>query len=194
MTKKMLGGALFAAMALMGCAGGGASADPAALDVTTVSSAIDGRTDLFLDPMLSTHLLTADEVNGSPTAQPVEVQITDDMLIAWRAQPSVPAAERSRTEADIVGAYHIVGTVDLSTAQVIDNETHPGDPTQIVLPGSIVGGLRGAHGSSVGSRPPLQRIPTATGIQVNWSNINGIPDEVDARAYGNIRNAHPGCA
>lgn len=200
MTKaKMLGGALIgAAMAVSGCAGAGTSAEAAPLgEITTVASSIDGRTDLFYDAVLSTHLITADEVNGSPTAQPVEVQVTGDMLIAWRAQPSTPAAERSRTPADVVAAFRVVGTVDLSTATPIGNETHPGGGSTVVLPGGTIPGLRGGMGTQqtgTVSRFPLVTLPIPDGLRIDWTNVNGIPNAVDVNTYQNIVNAHPGCA
>ena len=188
---KMLAGVLAVAMAMVGCAGAGTASDPAQLDVGTVSAAIDGRTDLFIDPAQSTHLLTADEVNGSPTAVAVEVQLTETQLIAWRAQPSIPAAERSRTEADIVARFDVLGTVDLSTAQTIGNETHPTDPGQTVnLPGGVFGHL-GSGATSHGG-PSLQHVPGVTGIRINWSTT--IPNGIDSEIARRARNAHPGCA
>jgi len=200
MTKaKMLGGALVGiAMALTGCAGAGTAAEAAPLqDITTVEASIDGRTDLFYDAVQSSHLLTADEVNGSPTAQPVEVQLTDDMLIAWRAQPSTPAAERARTAADVVAQFRIVGTVDLTTATAIGNETHPGDPGAVVLPGGTIPGLTaggGAQRTGSVTHFPLGHFPAPTGFRIDWGTVNGIPNAVDVNTYQNIVNAHPGCA
>jgi hypothetical protein len=193
MTKKMLGGALVgAAMAVAGCAGGpGTSADPTALDQSVVPSTVNGRTDLFLDPTLSTHLLTADEVNGSPTAVQVAVEITSSELIAWRA--SVPAA--SRTSGDMVGHFPILGAVDLTTATPIGDETHEPGSTGAVLPPGQSQLLRGGSttGPSGGSLPRLLRIPTI-GFTVQWSTDHGIPNAVDANALHNIVAAHPGCA
>ena len=197
MTKvKMLGLALIgAAMAMTGCAGGATSAAPAQLDVSTVAASIDGRTDLFLDPMLSTHLLTADEVNGSPTAVAVEVQIVDDQLIAWRAQPTLGAAERTRAPSDVVARFQIEGPVDLSTATPIGNTTRPGDPTTVIIPSGQLGSFQGSRGGAGSStRPPLSRLPTVTGYTINWGGLNGIPNAVDVNTYHNIVNAHPGCA
>lgn len=200
MTKaKMLGGALIgAAMAVSGCAGAGTTAEGAPLeDVTTVSPSIDGRTDLFYDEVLSTHLLTADEVNGSPTAQQVEVQIVDDMLVAWRYQGNVPAADRSYTQADIVAAFRVVGTVDLSTATPLGNETHPGDTGTVVLPGGTIPGLGGgaaAQRTGSVSRFPVTNFQLPGDFRIQWTNVNNIPNAVDVNTYRNIVNAHPGCA
>lgn len=196
MTKaKRFGGALVGAVMAVGCAGAGTSVDTAQLDQTTVSSAIDGRTDLFMDLAQSRHLLTADEVNGSPTAVSVEVQVRESELIAWRAQPSIPAAERSRTQADVVGRFNIVGTTDLSTAVAIDNETHPGEPGQVVIPGSAIGGFTGSHGTPSGNQPPrLDRddAPPAIGLTIDWTTVNGIPNAVTIPPGAS--RAHPGCA
>jgi hypothetical protein len=199
MTKaKMFGGALVgAALALTGCAGADTSASAGALDTSVVSGDIDGRTDLFVDRMLSTHLLTADEVNGSPTAVAVEVQLTESELIAWRAQPSLAAADRSRTDADIVARFDIVGSVeggpvDLSTATAIDNETHPGDPSQVVIPGGQLGGFHGSHSGGSTTHPPLTAPPTTVNFRISWGN-NSIPDNVDTDLLHNISVAHPGC-
>ncbi len=187
-TKQRIGSALIgAAMALTGCAGGVTTSDPAALeDVSTVESTIDGRTDLFLDRMLSNHLLTADEVNGSPTAIAVQVEVRGDQLLAWRLGSS-------HTDADIVGQFHIRGTVDLSTAQAIGNETHPGDPGTIILPGGVLGGLRGARTEGSGSIPRLRTTPPPVGLVIEWGVINGIPNAVDVNTL-NAAAAHPGCA
>jgi len=189
---KMLAGVLAVAMAMVGCAGAATSTDPAQLDVGTVSASIDGRTDLFIDAAQSRHLLTADEVNGSPTAVAVEVQLTETQLIAWRAQPSVPAAERSRTEADIVARFDVVGTVDLSTAEAIGNETHPTQPGQTVnLPGGVFGHVRGG---TEHNGPSISHIPLPSGLRINWGTVNGIPNAIDVSTLHGATAAHPGCA
>jgi hypothetical protein len=197
MTKaKRIGGALVVILALagVGCAGPGTSAESAPLqqDITTVDFSIDGRTDLFVDAVQSHRLLEADEVNGSPTAIPVEVQVAGDELIAWRLGSG---------RADLVAHWNIVGSdvsgSPLDTAVAIDNETHPGDPTTVVVPGASLGSLGryGAQrGGSVGNFGTLHSIPTATGLHIDWSTPGGIPNATDVNTLGNIIHAHPGCA
>ena len=198
MNAKMLGGALVGAM-MVGCAGNATGADPAQLDVSPVSAAIDGRTDLFVDPVLSRHLLTADEVNGSPTAVAVEIELTESELIAWRAQPTVAAADRSRTDADIVARFDIVeGTPDLSTAVVIGDTTHPTQPGSTVnIPGGVGGHLGSHTGTGISHNTPFPvNFPEVTipQLNINWSSHGGIPGSLDVNTYHNIATAHPGCA
>ena len=190
---KMLGGALVgAAMAMTGCAGAAATGSSAALDTSYVPASIDGRTDLFLDPMLSRHLLTADEVNGSPTAVPVAVQITATELVAWRA--GVPMAER--TAADLVGHFQILGQVDVSSARVIDDPTtHRDQPGQVIPPEQIGDFAGGSLRQGPSSGPQLTRLPGLdVDFHINWTPANGIPNSVDVNTYHNVVGAHPGCA
>lgn len=202
MTKaKMLGGALVGmAMALGGCAGGGSSVGTADLEQDiTVDSSLDGRTDLFLDPTLSSFLLTADEVNGSPTAVPVEIEITSDALIAWRAQNELSPELRSRAAADMVARFEIVSTsegLDVGPIQTVLNETHPGGDGPVTVPGGLfyVGdrigrGTRTGAGTNIGTTP----LPSFS-LTIHVGGSGGIPDETDIDVYNGIRNAHPGCA
>ncbi|MFO0682756.1 MAG: hypothetical protein U0234_11920 [Sandaracinus sp.] len=202
MTKaKMLGGALVGmAMALGGCAGGGSSVGTADLEQDiTVDSSLDGRTDLFLDPTLSSFLLTADEVNGSPTAVPVEIEITSEALIAWRAQNELAPELRSRTAADMVARFEIVSTsegLDVGPIQTVGNETHPGDDGPVTVPGGLfyVGdrlgrGTRGGTGTNLGTIP----LPSFS-LTIHIGGTGGIPDTTDIDVLNGIRNAHPGCA
>ncbi len=203
MTKaKMLGGALVGmAMALGGCAGAGTSVDTADLEQDiTVDSSLDGRTDLYLDPTLSSFLLTADEVNGSPTAVAVEIEITDEALIAWRAQNELSPELRSRTAADMVARFEIVSTsegLDVGPIETVGgNQTHPGDDGPVTVPGGLfyVGdrlgrGTRGGVGTNLGN---LQ-LPSFS-LTIHIGGSGGIPDQTDVDVLNGIRNAHPGCA
>lgn len=203
MTKaKMLGGALVGmAMALVGCAGNGSTAGTADLEQDiTVDSSLHGRTDLYLDPQLSSFLLTEDEVNGSPTAVPVEIEITSEALIAWRAQNDVAPELRSRTAADMLARFEIVSTsegLDLGPIQTVGgNQTHPGDDGPVTVPGGLfyVGdrlgrGTRGGPGTNLGTTP----LPSFS-LTIHIGGSGGIPDQTDIDVLNGIRNAHPGCA
>lgn len=190
---KRIGGALIgAAMGLVGCAGGATGVETASLQ--EVDATVDGRTDMFLDSAQAPFLLTADQVNGSPTAVAVDVHLTSEELILWHAGTA-------HVDANLVGRFPVVQQgaeegVDLSTAVAIDNETHPGDPSTIVLPGGALGGLRGTSQQGSRSAPPLHIAPPDLDVHliIDFGSIGGIPDQTDVDLYHNVVGAHPGCA
>jgi hypothetical protein len=184
-TKKVLGGVLLGAMMSVGCAGGSTAATTAELGY--VSEAIDGRSDLYIDTAQSHFLLTADEVNGSPTAIQVRVTFTaDDMILTRVTGASAGQVLAQLPIVDSVPAEDVV-------VEAIDGRVAPPGGTTVVIPPSQVSRF-GGQGGRTTSAPPIRVTPRYRGILWNPVNNNGIPNETDPTLLGNIANAHPGCA